>query len=75
MPLPPCGVNVIDPLGATEPEEGDRLTPAVTVMFAAAVFPSESVTCATAVTLPVAPAVYTPLLVIDPPEGCEVSVH
>jgi hypothetical protein len=53
---------------------GETVTPDVTVTFTVAVFPSESVTVTTSVTLPVAPAVYEPVPgSMLPPEGLAVS--
>jgi hypothetical protein len=55
--LPPLAVNVRLALGASVAVDGEVDTPAVTVTFTVAVFPSESVTRTTSVTLPVEPAV------------------
>jgi hypothetical protein len=70
VPLPPAAVNVRLALGASVAVAGVIDTPAVTVMLTVAVFPSESTTWTTSVTLPVAPAVYRPLPEsIVPPES------
>ena len=57
VPLPPEAVNAWLPLGGKVAVAGEMVTPAVTVTLRVAVFPSESVTWTTSVTLPVDPAV------------------
>src|SRR4051812_9679748 len=74
VPVPPDGENALVPRGVTVALDGVTLTPAVTVMFAVAKLPSESVTFTTSVALPVRPAVYTPLTSV-PPEAFEVNTQ
>ena len=70
VPLPPLALKLCAPRGATAAAAGDRLIPGPTVTVAVAVVPTPSVTWITSVTLPVAPAVYAPVLVlIVPPEA------
>ena len=57
VPLPPEAVKAWVPRGGTVAVAGEMVTPAVTVTLRVAVFPSESITWTTSVTLPVDPAV------------------
>jgi hypothetical protein len=75
-PLPPDALKLTLPLGVVLGAAGRMLTPAVTVMFAVAVLPSESVTFTTSVTLPVVPAEYAPVEATTlPPDGADIIVH
>src|SRR5258706_7686156 len=68
-PLPPLTEKLTPPRGADDAEPGEMERPAETATLFDAVLPSESVARTTSVTPPIAPAVYTPLEFMPPPEA------
>src|SRR3989442_1167595 len=60
-PLPPDAVKIALPLGGTVSAPSEIKTRPETATLLVALLPSESVTCSTSVTEPVAPALYVPV--------------
>jgi len=76
LPLPPEAPKMRLPLGGTLAVAGEIETPGPTATSRVATLPTESVTCTTSVTLPVGPAVYSPVAgTIVAPDALVASDH